>query len=150
MTPDYDGSEKDQETIQEWISVNSFAARVFGAKLQPWVNFAIWECRSGLEEPPSAKASARDTHLATACEWVKHAGKELYEQGKQVQTLDSMEQRALKAGSLLDGGKPGLSGERFRFWRERIGVLGASAGSGALKEKAQEAVETMKKIEGSG
>jgi hypothetical protein len=41
----------------------------------------------------------------------------------------------------------GLSKERWRFWRERMGVLGAGAGSGAAKEKAQKAVDMMKEIE---
>lgn len=149
MSPDFDGSEKDNATIQEWISINSFAARMYGASLQSWVNLGIWELRSGLEETPEDRPNAKDTRIATASEWIMHAGKELYTQGQQVQKLDAMEQRALKPGSLLKIEQSGLSNERWRFWRERIGVLGAGAGSGAAKEKAQKAMETMKEIEGN-
>ncbi|PNY23326.1 Uncharacterized protein TCAP_06734 [Tolypocladium capitatum] len=149
MSPMYDGSDKDNAAIQEWISLNSFAARILGANLQTWVNLAIWEFRSGLEEPPLSSQAAKETALATACEWVTHAGKALHEQGRRVQQLDAMEQRALKAGTLFEGGKPGLSDERWQFWRERMGVLGAEAGSGELRERAQRAVERMKELEGS-
>lgn len=145
----YDGSDSDNAKIQEWISLNSFAARIFGANLQTWVNLAIWEFRSGLEEPPLSSQAAKDTALATACEWITHAGKALHEQGRQVQQLDAMERRALKPGKLFESGEPGLSDERWRFWRERMGVMGAGAGSGGLKERAQKAVERMKELEGS-
>ncbi|KAK9440839.1 hypothetical protein VB005_05474 [Metarhizium brunneum] len=149
LSPDFDGSEKDNATIQEWISLNSFAARIYGASLQPWVNLGIWELRSGLEEPPEDRPNAKDTRIATAYEWIVHAGKALYANGRQAQQLDAMEQRALKPGSLLKIEVSGLSSDRWNFWRERIGVLGATAGSGAAKEKAQKALETMKKIEGN-
>ena len=69
----FDGSDRDNEAIREWISLNSFAARMFGTKLQSWDNFAIWELRSGLEEPPLSTPSAKETSLATACEWITHA-----------------------------------------------------------------------------
>jgi hypothetical protein len=147
VSPDFDGSEQDAATIQEWISLNSFAARIYGASLQSWVNLGIWELRSGLEEPPEDRPNAKDTRIATAYEWIVHAGKELYANGQQVQKLDAMEQRALKPGSLLKMEAAGLSKERWRFWRERMGVLGAGAGSGAAKEKAQKAVDMMKEIE---
>ncbi|KAG8423719.1 hypothetical protein J3458_000588 [Metarhizium acridum] len=149
FSPDFDGSEKDNATIQEWISLNSFAARIYGASLQPWVNLGIWELRSGLEEAPEDRPNAKDTRIATAYEWIVHAGKELYANGRQAQQLDAMEQRALKPGSLLKIEASGLSNDRWSFWRERIGVLGAGAGSGVAKEKAQKALETMKEIEGS-
>ncbi|POR35209.1 Putative oxidoreductase [Tolypocladium paradoxum] len=149
LSPMYDGSDGDNAAIQEWISLNSFAARILGANLQTWVNLAIWEFRSGLEEPPPPSQAAKDTALATACEWITHAGKALHEQGGRVQQLDAMEQRALKPGKLFENGKPGLSDERWRFWRERMGVMGAGAGSGELKERAQRAVERMKELEGS-
>ncbi|OAQ73879.1 hypothetical protein VFPPC_15373 [Pochonia chlamydosporia 170] len=149
LSPDFDGSEKDNATIQEWISLNSFAARLYGASLQSWVNLGIWELRSGLEEPPEDRPNAKETRVATAYEWITHAGKELHANGQQVQQLDAMEQRALKPGSLLKIEASGLSNERWRFWRERIGVLGAGAGSGAAKEKAQRAVEVMKDLEGN-
>ena len=145
----FDGSDSDNETVREWISLNSFAARLFGSGLQSWDNLAIWELRSGLEEPPLSTPSAKETSLTTACEWIEHAGEELYKQGHAGRRLEAMEERALKPGQLFSSGKPGLSDERWRFWRERIGVLAGTAGSGQLKERAQAAVDKMKDLEGS-
>ncbi|GAO14597.1 hypothetical protein UVI_02009500 [Ustilaginoidea virens] len=147
FSPDFDGSDGDNGTIQEWISLNSFAARLYGAGLQPWVNLAIWELRSGLEETPEDRPNARDTRIATAHEWITHAGKQLYRNGRQPQKLDDVEQRALKPGRLFKSETSGLSNERWNFWRERIGVLGGGAGSGSSKEKAQEMLELMSRIE---
>ncbi|UNI22578.1 hypothetical protein JDV02_008454 [Purpureocillium takamizusanense] len=148
MRPMFDGSDRDNEAIREWISLNSFAARMFGAKLQSWDNFAIWELRSGLEEPPLSTPSAKETSLATACEWFTHAGEELHRQGRgRGRQLEAMEERALKPGQLFSSGRPGLSDERWRFWRERIGVLAGTAGSGQLKERAQAVLDKMKDLE---
>ena len=147
VRPMFDGSDRDNEAIREWISLNSFAARMFGTKLQSWDNFAIWELRSGLEEPPLSTPSAKETSLATACEWITHAGDELHRQGHAGRQLEAMEERALKPGQLFATGKPGLSDERWRFWRERIGALAGSAGSGQLKERAQKVVDKMKDLD---
>ncbi|KHO01789.1 uncharacterized protein MAM_00790 [Metarhizium album ARSEF 1941] len=149
LSPDFDGSEKDDATVQEWISLNSFAARIYGASLQSWENLGIWELRAGLEETPEDRPNAKDTRIATAYEWIVHAGKELYANGRQAKQLDAMEKRALKTGSLLKIETSGLSNDRWNFWRERLGVLGAGAGSGAAKEKAQRALDKMKEIAGS-
>ncbi|KAK2590956.1 hypothetical protein QQS21_011352 [Conoideocrella luteorostrata] len=148
LSPDFDASDDDNKTIEEWISLNSFAARLYGASLQDWHNFAIWELRSGLEETPEDRPNAKDTRIATAYEWIVHAGKELHKQGQEVKKLDAMETRALKPGSLFKSDNSGLTNERWNFWKERIGALGGSAGSGAAKEKAQKAVEMMKEIDG--
>ncbi|GAB0135776.1 hypothetical protein EsDP_00004101 [Epichloe bromicola] len=148
LSPDFDGSDNDTASIQEWVSLNSFAARLYGLSLQDWHNFAIWELRSGLEETPEDRPNAKDTRIATAYEWITHAGEKLHKKGTEVEKLDAMETRALKPGSLFKSDKSGLTTERWNFWRERIGVLGAGAGSGAAKEKAQKALEKMKEIEG--
>lgn len=147
MSPDFDGSETDATTVQEWISLNSFAARLYGTGTQDWVNFAIWELRSGLEEPPENRPNARDTRIATAHEWIVHAGKELFRKSQEVAKLDTMEKTALKPGSLFKSDKSGLSTERWIFWRERIGALGATARSGAAKEQAQKALQAMDDVD---
>ncbi|KAF4504763.1 hypothetical protein G6O67_008172 [Ophiocordyceps sinensis] len=150
LRPKLNGSDEDDDAIREWISLNSFAARMFGQGLQTWVNFAIWELRAALEEqlPSASPTSAKDASLATACEWIMHAGEALHGKSLETQSLDEMEKRALKPGKLLNNSMSGLSDERWIFWRERVGTLGAGAGSGELKERAQKAVEKMKGLEG--
>ncbi|KAM4062967.1 hypothetical protein HRG_010470 [Hirsutella rhossiliensis] len=150
LRPKLNGSDQDNDAIREWISLNSFAARMFGQKLQSWVNLAIWELRAALEEqlPEASPTTAKDASLATACEWIMHAGEALHEQGLQTQSLDDMEKRALKPGKLFSSQTSGLSNERWTFWRERLGEVGAGAGSGELKERAQKAVDKMEGLEG--
>lgn len=147
-TPSYDGSEQDQSSIAAWISINSFAARILGASLQTWINFAIWSLRPALEEKEATKPSERDGLLTTSAEWIEHAGKTLFELGAQDQTLDAMETRALRPGSLFESQKSGLSTERWVFWRERLGILGENASTEELKERTKKVVKLMKEIEG--
>ncbi|RDA93915.1 hypothetical protein CP533_4507 [Ophiocordyceps camponoti-saundersi (nom. inval.)] len=150
LRPKLDGSDKDDAAIREWTSLNSFAARMFGADLQPWVNLAIWELRAALEEAPPSTTTARDAGIATVCEWILHAGHHLHRQGLQPRTLDAMEERALKPGKLFQGGDSGLSKARWRFWRERLAELGRDAGSAELRDRAQKAVTQMEELESSG
>ncbi|RDA82996.1 hypothetical protein CP532_2419 [Ophiocordyceps camponoti-leonardi (nom. inval.)] len=150
LRPKLDGSDKDEAAIREWTSLNSFAARMFGADLQPWVNLAIWELRSALEEAPPSSTTARDAGIATVCEWIAHAGQQLHRQGLQPRTLDAMEERALKPGKLFQGGDSGLSQARWRFWRERLAELGRDAGSAELRERAKTAAAQMEELESSG
>lgn len=147
-TPSYDGSEKDATSISEWVSINSMAARLHGASIQTWENFAIWSLRPSLEEKEATKQSEKDTLLRTSCEWVENAGKALVEQGRQGRPLDSMEERALRPGALFESTKAGLSPERWSFWRERLAELGPGASTDELKERTQRAVSLMKELEG--
>lgn len=151
VRPKLNGSDEDDEdAVREWISLNSFAARMFGQKLQSWANLAIWELRAALEEqlPEASPTTAKDASLATACEWIMHAGDALHEQGLRPQSLDSMEERALKPGKLFGSATSGLSAERWSFWRKRMGELCAEVGSAEVKERAQKAVDKMKALEG--
>ncbi|PFH59561.1 hypothetical protein XA68_12193 [Ophiocordyceps unilateralis] len=149
LRPKLDGSDKDNAAICEWTSLNSFAARMFGADLQPWINLAIWELRAALEEPPPSTTTARDAGIATVCEWITHARDQLHRQGRQPRSLDPMEERALKPGKLFQGGDSGLSDARWHFWRQRLAELGGDAGSAELRERAKTAVAQMEELESS-
>ncbi|PHH74198.1 hypothetical protein CDD80_3246 [Ophiocordyceps camponoti-rufipedis] len=149
LRPKPDGSDKDNAAILEWTSLNSFAARMFGADLQPWVNLAIWELRAALEEAPPSTTTARDAAIATVCEWIAHARHQLHRQGRQPRSLDAMEERALQPGKLFEGGQSGLSDARWRFWRERLAELGPDAGSAELRDRAKTAVAQMEELETS-
>lgn len=80
-----------------------------------------------------------------ACEWLTHAGKALREGGRKANAseLDEQEANMLKAGDLFRGGKPGLSEERWQFWRERLVVLGDEAGDAGLKERVGKTAKGM-------
>lgn len=142
-TPKFDNSDQDNAGIKSWTNLNSFAARVLGAEITDWDNFAIWGLREALETPPQNDL-ARDAHLAVAYEWIAHAGKQLHEKSKSPQTLDEPSKRALKPGKLFESGESGLSVKRWDFWRERLEALSKEAGSEEAKTKAQKAAEIMK------
>jgi hypothetical protein len=62
--------------------------------------------------------------------------------------LDDADARSLKTGKLLPDVKPGLSDERWTFWRERLAELSKGASNDALKEKVERVVKLMKTLEG--
>jgi hypothetical protein len=44
-------AEDDREyTLEEWLNLNPFVARLFSTTVGEFVNSAIWELRNGLEE----------------------------------------------------------------------------------------------------
>lgn len=145
MDVKFDGSDADNAKVQEWASLNSFAARLFGASLQSWINLGIWELRAGLEEPAQSAAN-KDLHLTTACEWLTHAAKALHEEGKQGKELEAFEARALKSGSLLEG-QAGATPERWQFWKKRLGELAPEASSTDLKARIDKVIEHMNSVE---
>lgn len=143
--PALDGTGQDASAIAEWVSLNSFAARVLGGSLQSWENFAIWELRDSLEEDP-ASSTARDAHLATASQWFIYAGKVLYDLSRNPTELDEASARALTTGKLLDA-KPGFSEERWKFWRQRLAELVKETQSKELKETVDKALDEIKSLE---
>ena len=56
--------------------------------------------------------------------------------------LDDMEKRMLKGGSLFKG-EPGLSDERWAFWKQRFQELGGQVEDQELKQKIGKVVEKM-------
>lgn len=142
-TPKFDNSSEDNAGIKSWTSLNSFAARMLGAEITTWDNFAIWALREALETPPQNDL-ARDAQLLVATEWIIHAGKYLSAKGQKTQNLDEPDKRALKPGKLFEGGESGLSGKRWDFWRERLETLAGESKDEDVKGKVKKTVESMK------
>ncbi|KAL7788818.1 hypothetical protein V8C43DRAFT_287180 [Trichoderma afarasin] len=144
-SPEFDGKPDQATKIAQWLSINSFAARLLGASVSDWTNFAIWELRDGLEEPVSTD-EARDTHLITASEWITQAGQVLYNETKNSIELDSQTTQALRPGSLVEGTKSGFNEERWSFWKKQLEELSAKA-SAEAKKRAEKALEVIKSLE---
>lgn len=145
MSVKHDGSEADKARVQEWISLNAFAARILGAKIQSWMNFAIWELRAGLEEPLTS-ASAKDLHLATASAWLTHAGKALHTEAALGVKPEGQEAKILQGGSLIKE-VTGNTTERWQFWKKRLAELAPEASSADVKAEVQTATAAMAKHE---
>ncbi|KAH6605692.1 hypothetical protein Trco_004845 [Trichoderma cornu-damae] len=144
-TPEFDNNSPQQATtIAQWVSLNSFAARLLGSSVQSWTNFALWELRDALEEPPPTE-QAKDMRLTTASEWIEHAGLQLEREGRKGTQLDEHDARALGPGSLLEGADSGFSKERWRFWGARLEELSAGA-SAETQERTRTALEVMLRL----
>ncbi|PTB68946.1 hypothetical protein BBK36DRAFT_1157184 [Trichoderma citrinoviride] len=143
--PDFNDSPEDATKTAQWLSLNTFAARLLGASVQSWTNLALWELRDGLEEPlPSGQA--RDTHLTAASEWIVQAGRVLYAEVRNKAQLDERHVRALGPGSMLEGGSSGFNRQRWAFWKKRLQELSGEA-SGTAKARTQQALEVMSSLE---
>lgn len=132
--PTFQPVEGEEETysFSEWLNLNSFHARLLGSGLVRWENFVIWQMRHGLEEELSP-GSSTDCRVAVASEWAIQAGPAflrlcLIERSD----FDELQRRSHRAGSLY-AGHPGLSLERWGFWKRRLGevrhMVGEQAGA---------------------
>lgn len=110
-----------------------------------WTNFALWELRDGLEEPLDSQ-QAKDTTLIIAAEWFTHAGRVLYDEGRERVLLEEDEERSLGTGSLLKDEPSGFGEARWNFWKKRIQELSVGAGAEA-KKRAEKTLEVIKSIE---
>ncbi|KAH8891251.1 hypothetical protein GQ53DRAFT_746765 [Thozetella sp. PMI_491] len=140
---DDDASDDDEDesyTPDQWLNMNSFAARMFGAGLAGWINFPIWQLRLGLEETPNS-AAFRDRQAMVSAEWIIQSGPELLRRSLLSPRLDLGEERSYCAGSLYTG-LPGLGLERWGFWKRRLGELSGELG-GAARACVDEAVLGM-------
>lgn len=140
VKPEFDGSET-HAAIQKWISLNSFAARILGSKLQESFNLGVWELRDGLEEKHPSEA-ARDTHLSTASEWLLHAGEELHRfSSAAAGSLNDWEVSVTSTGSLVPAPSKGPSLTRWSFWKTRLGELSQEMSHEAKEEGLKERVD---------
>ncbi|KAL7907126.1 hypothetical protein GGI35DRAFT_481683 [Trichoderma velutinum] len=144
-SPEFNNKPDQATKIAQWLSLNSFAARLLSASVQSWTNFAIWELRDGLEEPLSTD-EARDTYLITASEWITQAGQVLYDETKNSTQLESQAAQSLRPGSLIEGTESGFNEERWGLWKKRLEELSANAGAEA-KKRAEKALEVIKNLE---
>lgn len=136
--PDTDSPE---ETRREWVSLNSFAARLLAIPSITWVNFAVWTMRDALENRGDDK-DIGTMHVDAAAEWVLHAGKELV--GYATSTNQS-EERALAGGKLYYGPAK-ICAERWEFWKKRFGEVAEAPGDDRVGAKAKKAQESMEAI----
>ena len=117
-----EGEEQDEYPYSEWLNLNSFHARLFGAGLVEWENFVIWQMRQALEEDLSPNV-ATDLRLSVASEWAIHAGPALLRKCL-VERRDVTEgdKRSHGPGPLYTG-QGALNLERWGFWKRRFEEL---------------------------
>ncbi|GAB1198424.1 hypothetical protein APSETT444_007743 [Aspergillus pseudonomiae] len=127
-----------EEKIKEWISLNSFVARLLSLGLAPWINLAVWALRDALEEESSGRKVECD--IAVAREWFNHGGPVLRQQ---TMAAENKEERIMAGGSLYQGPAK-LCPERWKFWKERLSQMSDQGGDvGQLASTAKTAMERL-------
>ncbi|KAF5857335.1 hypothetical protein ETB97_005950 [Aspergillus alliaceus] len=139
ISPTYEGRTPTIEEAQSWINLNSFAARLLKLNMTLWTVFAVWELREALEEP--CEGSRLDCNVRVAAQWITHGASSLYRKAdKRIQ-----DDRVIANGSLYKGDNT-LCFERWKFWKDRFGIIGGSA-EGITKQMALEAKAKMESAE---
>ena len=129
LAPTFETASEDAK--QEWISLNSFSARLLNVGLLGSTNIPMWVLRDALEEDISFDP-ARATIVAAAAEWILHARNTLYTRiSKEPANPDTLQ--ATAQGPLYEG-KAGFPLERWIFWKRRFREI-----SDDLKEPVKQA-----------
>ncbi|KAE9374116.1 hypothetical protein N431DRAFT_454918 [Stipitochalara longipes BDJ] len=138
-------------TLDEWLNLNSFVARLFSTTVRGFMTFAIWELRNGLEEDKrdSGSMSIINTRVLVASEWIVQSGRRLLQESMLNSLSTALEDAThgspYRGGSLYSGVKRfGL--ERWGFWKRRLMELRKDANE-SIHVSINEAVEMMTKSE---
>ncbi|KAH7040615.1 uncharacterized protein B0I36DRAFT_311095 [Microdochium trichocladiopsis] len=104
-----------------WVKFHAFAARLMAANVIDLTTQALWMLRDGLEEQLTAGSKEANREVLTATVWIEYAGPLLFEKilWSPNPTLGDDDKRLLRAGPLYKGG-PGLSSDRWLFWKTRL------------------------------
>ncbi|KAL2757650.1 hypothetical protein ACRALDRAFT_1074608 [Sodiomyces alcalophilus JCM 7366] len=121
IDPTFETVEGEEETysLSEWLSLNSFHARLLGSGIVSWDNFALWQLKHGLEQEMSA-SEPTDCRVAVASEWLVHASPLLLRRClEEMGELNDLQKRSYSPGDLFPG-YAGLNAERWGFWKRRL------------------------------
>ncbi|CZT22747.1 uncharacterized protein RCC_08452 [Ramularia collo-cygni] len=132
--PTFKADEQRSYTLNQWVNLNSFVAAIVRVGLIPGIPFAIWSLRHALEtEHPSGPDA--DAAVAVASDWMNKCASPLLAKAllANEHPIGDGEKQILAAGELFQG-DPGLSLERWCFWRRRFGVLRGNVSSSAGQE----------------
>ncbi|KAG9255717.1 uncharacterized protein F5Z01DRAFT_673018 [Emericellopsis atlantica] len=114
---------EDEYSYSEWLNLNSFNARLFGAGLVEMESFVIWQMRQALEEDLNPNNAATDLRLSVASEWAIHSGPVLLRKCL-VERRDITEgDKKSRGPGPLYTGHGGLNLERWGFWKRRFEEL---------------------------
>ncbi|KAH8755790.1 hypothetical protein F5883DRAFT_570761 [Diaporthe sp. PMI_573] len=142
-----DGEEEDDvQTPDEWLNLNSFNARLFGSGTTSWYNFAIWELRDGLEAELGSDLHENDCKVAVASEWIIQAGPKLLRETLLNEDIGEAEKKAY-SGCELWTGLPGLSTERWGFWKRRLAEVKPSVKTQLTLDYLEHAERVMTTVE---
>lgn len=138
-------TEDDVHSPDEWLNLNSFAARLYASGLTGW-GYAIWELRDAFEKELGPSPDDNDCQIAAASEWLIQGAPQLLRVSLEVHVLDEADKRAY-SGSPLWAGAPGLGAERWGFWKRRLGEVRESVKTQLTLDYLEQAEKAMVKAE---
>ncbi|OJJ05867.1 hypothetical protein ASPVEDRAFT_45326 [Aspergillus versicolor CBS 583.65] len=109
------------EDISAWKRFNSFACQLLTRGFAQWTVIPYWEIRFGLETAPE-DAVEFEVKLWVATEWLIKGAPFMYREMTSTRPLDEEEKRNTRAGPLCKD-LPGVSLERWAFWRSRLSEI---------------------------
>lgn len=122
--------------------MNAFVARLNGAGIVKWEEFAIWALRKSFEEPFSTTVE-NDINAVIAAQWIFYAGKFIFDLSLEESPVENP--RITKPGSIFDG-ESGFTVKRWTFWKKRATEISQEV-SDEAREIAIAVVEKMSGIE---
>ncbi|KAN0070354.1 Protein of unknown function (DUF3632) domain containing protein [Elaphomyces granulatus] len=131
------------EESSEWLSLNSFAARLKREDLIYGTYFAIYRLRDAVEQENAVREVA-NCKISVACEWIIRSGIELYREALNGVTQD--DEPVIRSGPLYKG-QLGLCPERWLFWKSRLSNVSTDEVDEEVVKMAQQAVGEMERVE---
>jgi hypothetical protein len=139
----------DDYPVDEWASLNAFAARLTVANVLDFQLYGIWAMRSALEDGPvegELSMDVLDRQIPAAATWILYAGSRLWDLSLKEEYA---EERAARGGQKWQG-PWGYNQPRWVFWKMRFeGFAGREDLAQATTMLATKAVEGMNKVDGS-
>ncbi|OCL09783.1 hypothetical protein AOQ84DRAFT_387930 [Glonium stellatum] len=132
------------EPFKEWVNLNSFVSRLYGAGLIKWYRFAIWTIRDSLENSQVPAADLLESRVAAAAQWIENSASKLFKTLRDTEPSEG-DRRAFKS-PLFDEEKV-LSLDRWAFWRSKFQELAELEVSQVVKTEAIRAAQVMDQVE---
>lgn len=142
-------------SLDEWLNLNSFVARVFRHVQASFRTFGIWELRTGLEEDTTKDEQGKpipqailEARVHVASEWMIRAGDRLWRDS----LLGVWAEETASTGRSYIGGKlipatRGLNLERWGFWKRRLAEVRHDVRGEEVQEAVDRALAVMTTLE---
>lgn len=132
------------EPFHEWVNLNSFTSRLYGANLIKWYYFGIWAMRDSLESPQNLPDDILDNRILVAAQWIYHSKSRLFTLVRSL-NLSIDQAYALRSPTFPRGD---ISMSRWLFWKERFERESRLAPSEMIRIEATRAYEAMNEEDG--
>jgi hypothetical protein len=133
--------ELNSNNVEQWASLNAFAARMTQAQVSNFDLYAIWAFRPALEASTTDENVQK--HIPAAAVWMFYAGSRLYDLSKKSEAPEDWG-RAARGGARWEG-PDGYSIERWNLWKQSFKE--SSSSDSKYKDLAGQAYDTMSSLE---